>query len=383
MKPENLFTSILSYINLLRNHGLVISVPEVITALQAIKVISIANRNDFRAVIRSALVKRAEDVSLFDRLFDQFWSLESIRKVYETGNEEGEKEVIDDGDSPEDALALFRGDVGTSEAQEPYVWNQRPYCLYSPVETLRRQNLADIKVENDAHLARLIQAIIQPLARYPSLKKAKAASGFWIDFRKMLRQNLQYGGEAFELPRLKRKLKVKRIEFLCDVSGSMNPYLRSILSFIKEFQRVNLRVDTYVFATRLHRITDLLRKESFPKAIESIGKLAADWGGGTRIGDCLSHFNAMREAGASGTSSLVVIYSDGWDRGDVRELDKQMSRLRRRSYKLLWINPLLGGSGYEPTCRGMRTALPYIDFFLPGHNIQSLERLAKTIHSLL
>ncbi len=383
MKSDNLYCTILSYAHFLKNHGFVISLPDIITALQAVTEVGVKNRGDFCAVLRSAFVKHAEDVMLFDQLFYQFWSLETIRKEHEQPNKSAFDQAMANDNGAAAALALFAGDTGTSYSQEQHAWNERPYCLYSPIETLRRQDFAGIPVEKDAQLSRLIRAIIQSLVRNPSYKKANTATGFWIDFRKMLRRNLKYGGETFELPRLKRKLKIKRIYFLCDVSGSMDPYLRFMLTFIKEFQRVHFRVDTYVFATRLHRITDLLKKVPFSSAMDSISKLATDWGGGTRIGECLSHFNAMRETKVSDTSSIVVIYSDGWDRGDPRELDKQMARLRRRCYKLMWINPLLGGSGYEPTCRGMKTALPYIDFFLPGHNIRSLDMLAKTIHSLL
>ena len=383
MPANSLLHAIVSFAALLREHGFFVSIPDIISSLHAAGEVGVTNRDDFCAALRSAFVKHGEDIALFDHLFNQFWSLETIgidQDASHRGDEE--KGAADDG-ARETRFAFWAGDVVVSESQEVQAWNERPYCIYSPLETLKRQDLASIPVENDAQLARLIRSIIRPLAHYPRWQKRDASSGVSIDFRKMLRKNLQHGGEAYELPRQKPKLKVKKIAFLCDVSGSMNPYLRSMLSFIKEFQRINLRVDTYVFATRLHRVTELLKNVPFGRAMERIAATAQDWGGGTRIGECLSHFNAIREAGTAEASTLVVIYSDGWDRGDPRELNTQIARLRRRCYKLLWINPLLGGPGYEPTCRGMRTALPYIDFFLPGHNIRSLDRLAKTIHALL
>ncbi len=353
------------------------------SALQGAAEVGVTNCDDFCAALKSAFVKHSEDLALFDHLFNHFWSLKTIRSDHGTGHEGDEEKRAADGGAKETTFVLWAGEVGLSESQEVQAWNERPYCLYSPLETLRRQDLASISVENDAQVARLIRSIIRPLAHYPRWQKRDASSGPSIDFRKMLRKNMQHGGEAYELSRQKPKFKVKKIAFLCDVSGSMNPYLRAMLSFIKEFQRINFRVDTYVFATRLHRITELLKNAPFARALENVATVAQDWGGGTRIGQCLGYFNDLREAGHVGSSTLVVIYSDGWDRGDARELSTQMSRLRRRCYKLLWINPLLGGREYEPTCRGMRTALPYIDFFLPGHNIRSLDRLAKTIHALL
>ncbi|MGC8907428.1 MAG: vWA domain-containing protein [Desulfomonilaceae bacterium] len=383
MPTNSLLHATGAFAALLRDHGFFVSLPDIMSALHAVGGVGVANRQDFCAALRSAFVKRSEEIPLFDYLFNQFWSLETLGVNKDAGHEEDEEKSAADDGVRGTTFALWAGEVGVSESQEVQAWNERPYCLYSPLETLKRQDLASIPVENDAQLARLIRSIIRPLARYPRWQKRDAASGLSIDFRKMLRKNLQHGGEVYELPRQKPKLKVKKIAFLCDVSGSMNPYLRSMLSFIKEFQRINLRVETYVFATRLHRITDLLKNAPFARALERIAATAQDWGGGTRIGECLGHFNALREAGSAENSTLVVIYSDGWDRGDARELNTQMSRLRRRCYKLLWINPLLGGRGYEPTCRGMRTALPYIDFFLPGHNIRSLDRLAKTIHALL
>jgi hypothetical protein len=215
------------------------------------------------------------------------------------------------------------------------------------------------------------------------VRKKSVESGMALDFRRLFRKNVRYGGEIFELPRLKPKRRIRRLVFLCDVSGSMNPYLWFMLRFIKAIQQVPTKVETFVFATRLHRITPTLVRLPFSKAMEEVAKTVRDWSGGTRIGSCLQEFTSFRGGGMLGSSTVVLIHSDGWDRGDSSLLRQEMAKIQRRSYRVLWINPLLGAASYEPTCRGMKTALPFVDSFLPGHNVSALERVAGTLRGLL
>ncbi len=248
---------------------------------------------------------------------------------------------------------------------------------------LRDQDFKEVPNNLDRRIDHLIKEIVAPLLRRLGARRRAAAVGTNLDFRRLLRKNVQYGGEIFELPRLRQRLRIKRLVFLCDVSGSMNPYLRFMLRFIKEVQELPTRVETFVFATRLSRITPLLARLPFPKAMEAIGKTVRDWHGGTRIGSCLQQFNSFRGGSMLTSSTVILIFSDGWDRGDPLVLEREMRKLHLRSYRIVWINPLLGGASYEPTCRGMSTALPHIDSFLPSHNITSLERLAGTLRGIL
>jgi hypothetical protein len=255
--------------------------------------------------------------------------------------------------------------------------------MYSPREILKEYDFKDVPAGYDDRIARIIREILAPLFRRFGVRKRAVPFGTTLDFRKMMRRNVRYGGEILELPRLKPKRRIKRLVFLCDVSGSMNPYLRFVLRFIKEVQQLPTRVETFVFATRLHRITPVLSRLPFASALQEVSHTVRDWSGGTRIGSCLEEFNAFRGGAMLGSSTVLLIHSDGWDRGDTALLEREMARIHRRAYRVLWINPLLGGPSYEPTCRGMQAALPHIDSFIPGHNIAGLERLAGTLRGLL
>jgi uncharacterized protein with von Willebrand factor type A (vWA) domain len=230
----------------------------------------------------------------------------------------------------------------------------------------------------DPRMAQLIREILAPLLRRASRRSRPVRASTALDFRRMFRRNLKYGGELYELPGIAPRQKIRRIVFLCDVSGSMNPYQKFILGFIKELQNLPTKVESFVFATELHRITPYLKRLPFGRALQEVSETVRDWSGGTRIGQCLHKFN--REWGSLlGASTVLLIHSDGWDRGDTKILEQEISRIHRRAYRVIWINPLLGSASYEPTCRGMRVALPHIDYFLSGHNLMSLERISGTL----
>ncbi len=382
--PErSLAGSLLAFARLLKGYGFAVSPPAVMDALTAISVIGVEDPRDFKEVLKASFLTRREEVPIFDRLFDDFW-LERKR-----GEEEesfcGDEETPQ-GSDPGKSGALDEiviAEAGISQSQEQEAWLSRPYVIYSPAEILRHQDFKDIPFEEDPRMARLIREMLAPLIRRKGVRKRPVNSGSTPDFRRIFRRSVRHGGQIYELPMLKPKLRMKKLVFLCDVSGSMNPYLRFMLRFIKEIQQLPTKVETFTFATSLHRITPFLSRLSFDRALQEIALVARDWSGGTRIGACLHDFRSYGQGAFLGPSSVVLIFSDGWDRGEADLLEREMVAIQRRSYRLLWINPLLGGPAYEPTCRGMKTALPHVDSFLPGHNLAALERLAGTLRSLL
>ena len=265
---------------------------------------------------------------------------------------------------------------------EEEIPGSRHYVLYSPRESLRGMDLTALALENDEKISRLIREIVAPLVRRLGTRGRRSRRGTALDLRRLLRKTVQQGGEILDLPRLKPKPRIKKLVFLFDVSGSMNAYLSFMLRFAAELQSLPTRVEVFVFATRLTGITRLLAIKPFHRALSEIGRTVRDWSGETRIGDCLGEFNATDGGTLVGPSTAVVIHSDGWDRGDISTLAREMERLHRRAYRVLWINPLLGGHAYEPTCRGMKAALEHVDFFLPGHNAAGVERVARTLQKL-
>ena len=194
---------------------------------------------------------------------------------------------------------------------------------------------------------------------------------------------MQFGGELIFLDFKKKKLKKRRIVFLCDVSGSMDTYTLLILQFIHALIRIDRRTEIFFFSTDLTRAKHQFSGQDFTAAMSSIPGRVSDWGGGTRIGRCLGLYNNSYGQRSPARRDIVIIFSDGWDRGEIDELDTQMSALKRNSHKILWLNPLIGTRDYRPICQGMRTALPYVDYFLPIGALPDIKLLSRTIERII
>jgi uncharacterized protein with von Willebrand factor type A (vWA) domain len=381
--PHNtLAGAVISFGKLLKEHGFTVSIPKVMDALTSVSYVGVAHIEDFRTALHACFVTRAEEKFLFERLFVEFW-VDRFKELTESDLrmpcEELESSATD-AIGTEDIMLLEPGDDdGQGQAPE----QDQPSVAYSPQEILRERDFRELPETLDARVDHLIKEIVAPLIRRLGARRRAAPQGTQLDFRRLFRRNMLYGGEIYNLPRIRQRLRIKRLVFVCDVSGSMNPYLRFMLRFIKEIQDLPTQVETFVFATRLTRITPMLVRLPFARAMEEIGKAVQDWQGGTRIGSCLQQLTSFRGGAILRSSTVVLIFSDGWDRGDPSVLEREMIKLHLRCYRVIWINPLLGGVAYEPTCRGMKTALPHVDSFLPGHNIASIERLAGTLRGIL
>jgi uncharacterized protein with von Willebrand factor type A (vWA) domain len=207
----------------------------------------------------------------------------------------------------------------------------------------------------------------------------RAKHGRFIDPRATLRGSLRHGGVPLELRRQKRKIRTRPLVVICDISGSMDRYARLLLRFVHALGQGLENTEVFVFGTRLTRITRELRKRDVDTALTQVVSSVEDWSGGTRIGEAIKTFNYQWARRVLRSGATVVVISDGWDRGDPELLGREMARLQRSCRRLIWLNPLLGAPGYQPLTQGMRAAMPYIDEFLPIHNLQSLEALADLL----
>ena len=273
----------------------------------------------------------------------------------------GDDDALDDGDP---------GMVDASEGQA---------VAYSAIEALRHRDFAHLTPRELAEMRRLLAdlAFTPPLRR---LRRSEAARGGpLLDLRRVARRNLRYGGEVLVLPRRRRKQRPRPLALLCDVSGSMDRYTRLLLRFLHATTQGLEGVETFVFGTRLTRITYQLRLRDPDCALDEVTRDVLDFAGGTRIGEAVATFNRRWARRVLGRGALAVIISDGWDRGDPALLAAEMAHLQRSCHLLVWLNPLLGLEGYQPLTRGMSTALPYVDLFLSAHNLASLEALAAML----
>ena len=376
--PRDLTRAMLAFGGVLRASGLPVTTPELMDAVRALEVVDLTDRGEVYLALRAVLVSRLEEQPAFDRCFESFWKFQAedgqgldglVSMIPPTlpDNEHG-------GNPPEASqekqaqIALDDWDEGEGSDDEPL---EVPGL--SNREVLMEQDFSTFPAEHLDEVARLTVLIAKRLARRVSRRRKPTRRGGIVDLRRSMRANLMKG-EIIELRRRARRRRKVRLVLLCDVSGSMDLYSRFLLQFLYALQNVFGRVETFTFATRLTRVSDLLRGPSYKRALRRLTEVR-DWSGGTRIGEAIRDFN--QEWGRLvDRRTIVLILSDGWDTGEPDVLAQEMLTLKRRAGRVLWLNPLLGNPSYEPLTRGMAAALPLVDHFAAAHNLSSLRQLA-------
>jgi uncharacterized protein with von Willebrand factor type A (vWA) domain len=255
-------------------------------------------------------------------------------------------------------------------------------AMASPDELLRRRDFAQMTPEELRRLRRLMVQLATMRPLRTSRRLTPAHSGGVLDPRRTLRQAMHTGGLPVEREWRRPKLVPRRLVVLCDVSGSMEPYARALIMFLQALAAPDgaaRHLEAFAFGTRLTRLTPYLAGADPATVLERAALLLPDWGGGTRIGESLAAYN--QEFGRRGITrgATVVIASDGWERGDPELVDREMARLARQAFAVVWVNPQSGDPSYQPLARGMQAALPHVDRFLPGHDVASLEALAGVL----
>ena len=377
--------NMMAFARALKQLGVKVSLSQVIDAARSADLVDIAEKQDFRALLRSNMILQKEDFPVFDMVFDCFWREQSYERVpmetleiqgtpRESGAEEG-----GDEEGLEEAVAE------TAAKENVPLENLEEFSIptYSPQELLNRKDFSEMGVEESRAIARAILLIATKIATQISRRKKVGRKGSTVDPRWTMRRSMKYGGEVVELVRRKRRIKKTKVVLLCDVSGSMDCYSRFLIQFMYGLQNELWGVETFVFSTSLSRITHLIRTKDIGNALEKISGSILGWSGGTNIGRSLHTFNRNFAPSMVTHRSVVVIISDGWDRGDVSLLEREMQDLKRRCKKIIWLNPLLASDNYEPLCKGMQAALPYLDLFLSVHNVNSLVTLGRTLQKMV
>jgi len=362
---------ILDFTRALRAAGIPADPRAAIDLCRGIEHVDISSPTDFRAAARTVLVYRKEDLARFDEEFRRFWY----------GQERPRAPLLDDSDDagPQGATRETPPPDESDDAIETPVEEQ---ISYSSAEVISRKDLATLTEQEIEAARRLLQEFIRRFARLRGRRYVRHGTTGRVDFRRMMRHAVANDAELLALFYRRRKPKRLRLMILCDVSGSMERYSRFLLEFIFALRRELPQTEVAVFATRMTVITDLLETRGVNKTLREVTRRANDWGGGTDIGGCLQTFNQRYAKELVTSKSVVVLLSDGWDRGDAKVMSEEIRQLRRRADTLIWLNPLLGGKDYEPLTRGMQTALPHLDHFLPAHNLRSLADLARTLQSV-
>ena len=359
----------------LRRAGLAVPVGSVVTFADALGAVGIERRAAVYWSGRSVFVRRPEDIGLFDRVFAAFWMGRTGRPT-SIPIEEHVSIAFDDDEGNE-------GD-GDDAPDADDDGGETIAVRFSALETLRNKDFAEYTVAEFDEARKLMAALKLAGAtrRNRRLVPVKAsAHTAYPDLRRTVRDALRTDGVPIRRRYLKQSRKPRRIVFLCDVSGSMESYSRALLRFCQAAVVGRGQVEAFALGTRLTRLTKDLSSRDPDLALRRAADRVIDWSGGTRLGEGLRTFNDRWGVRGMARGAIVVVLSDGWDRGDPALLGEQMGRLHRIAYRVVWVNPLKASPGYAPLARGMAAALPYVDVFLEGHSLGSLESLAAALSS--
>ncbi len=344
--------------------------------LQALTLVDQRRREDVAAAVHAHFARRRDDFAVLDRALGAFLlgadppEPRHRSPVAEPGDGDGsvssasgeprQLNILDDADEAEAPLAL---------------------ATYSAAEVLRHKDFAALSDEEMRAVRRLIQQMVTPAGRRRS-RRYRRGGDERLDLRRVLRESLRFNGEPLVFAWRRRRWKPRPVVLLCDISGSMERYTRLLLHFAYAMETASERVEAFVFATRLTRITRQLRIHNADLALDRVMATVEDWSGGTRIGESIDDFNRRFGRRFLGHGATAVVISDGWDRGDPALLAQATLRLQRSCHRLIWMNPLMGAPGFEPLTLGLRAVLPYVDDFISAHNLVSLEQLQALLENL-
>jgi uncharacterized protein with von Willebrand factor type A (vWA) domain len=361
--PDAVATRVSELAGAMRAAGARVGVGELLSAHRALAAVDPTSREDVYYALRAALCSTRTELQVFAEAFAAvFATPEPEDPLHELGRIE--------------RAALPRVGIPQQGLEVPQDLELPVPAAYSDEELLRHKDFGRYSDAERAAARRLLTRIAARAPRRvsrrtrPTRRRRDAH-----DLRATVRASLRHGGELVERRYREPGLRPRRVVLVCDVSGSMAPYSRMLLQYLQASVAARARVEAFVFGTRLTRVTRDLEGRDPDRALDRAAERVTDWSGGTRIGAAIAELN--REHGRRiGRGAVVVVLSDGWDRGDPELLGAEMARLRRTAHRLLWLNPLAADPRYEPLTQGMRAALPHVDHLLPGNSIASLESLA-------
>ena len=369
----SLVPTMVGFARRLRDAGIALGTGEVLTYCAAVEPLDPTDLVDLYWAGRAALVTGHDQIPVYDRVFRAYYLAQA-----------------DDDDQPVpfslQAREEARAELQLPESQPGEERDEREVRLglvASDVATLKSKSFSACTPDELVALRRIMRTMRLIPPRRRSRRRRAARDGRWPDPRRTVRASMRTLGDPTELWWRQRRTRLRPLVLILDVSGSMTDYSRSLLQFAYSAQRAASRVEVFCFGTRLTRITRELEHRRPDEALSRAAEAVVDWDGGTRIGESLATF--VRDWGRRGTSrgAIVVICSDGLDRGDPAVLDKSLERLARVCHRIVWLNPhMTGGSAFRPSTLGMMVAAPHVDLLLSGHDLASLEEFAARLPDL-
>ena len=355
---------------LLRRAGVHVNAERGRCYLQAIAEIDLERPDDVRAASRTALVSRQTDLAPFDMTFDLFWSLLRGGTLLSP---------VPSARRPKPDLGQIEVPLGQVPSRMTSLVQRKVRVMASPTELLRGTDFSAMTATERAAAARFLERLQWSPGQRPSRRFRSSRDGSRLDTRATLRKSLAAQGEPAVLIRRARRTKRRPLVILCDVSGSMEAYTRLLLHMSHALARGWGRVETFTFGTRLTRITRQLRERRPDAALAHVSRAVPDWSGGTRIGDALHEFNLRWSRRVLGRGAIVLLVTDGWERGDPARLEQEAARLQRAAYRLIWLDPLSGTRDYSPDARGARALSGHADDHLAANTLDGLARIAELL----
>jgi uncharacterized protein len=361
--------TIVEFCRFARASGIAAGVKESLEAVRAANAVGIENRQNLKFALRAVICSTKADWDIFDEIFDVFWSgtaaqenLERGKRNKSTGEQESQQENAELASMTHSSVAA---EIEEGKAVMGATMNER----------LKKADFSEVKQADLIELEKISLRLLRQMSLRLSRRIRRLAVRGRVDLRRTIRRSIGRGGDPIDLSFRKRKLQPLKLVIALDVSGSMNPYSIFFVRFAYALQKYFKRVDTFLFSTQLTEITPTLRARQLRDALEALAGHAAGWSGGTKIGESLHQLTQLQGRRLFSRDTVFMVLSDGWETGDPAMLAEELSAIKRRVRKLIWLNPLLGMADYEPITRGMSAALPYIDVFAPAHNLESLLNL--------
>jgi len=355
---------------LLRRAGVHVNAERARVYLQAVAAIGFERADDVHAASRTALVSREADLAAFDATFELFWSLLRGGSL---------STPLPSTRPPKADTGQIEVPLGEMPRRMASATTRVVRVVASPTEILRGTDFSAMTAAERAAAARFLERLQWSPGERPSRRFRSARTGPRLDARATLRRTVAAFGEPVVLVRRAERTKRRPLVVLCDISGSMEAYTRLLLHMSHALARGWGRVETFTFGTRLTRITRQLRERRPDAALAHVSRTVADWSGGTRIADALHEFNLRWSRRVLGRGAIVLLVTDGWERGDPARLEQEAARLQRAAYRLIWLDPLSGTRDYSPEARGARALSGHADDHLAANTLDGLARVAELL----
>jgi uncharacterized protein len=364
---ENIAEATIGFAQFARNEGLNVGIQETQEALLAADFGTLDQKRILSFALKSIFCTSPEETILFDALFDQFWGRKKMaihsRQIQKNRSNIQKK-------AANSAVWMGFGDEGEEEKED-----SKNISGANKMERLRKTDFSKISAIDNELLEEMALRLWKQMSLRLKRKMKNSPNKGIVDLRQTIRNSIEHGGELIELKKKKRNPRKQRLVILLDVSGSMDRYSFFLLKFIWALRAHFEKVEAFIFSTKLIRITDFLDAKDLEQTLQILSLKANNWSSGTKIGDCFQTFNETFSKKVLSGKSTTIVLSDGLDTGESDLLTSEIGKIKRRTRKLIWLNPLKGMKGYQPIQKGMNAVLPEIDVFNSAHNLDSLLEL--------